>query len=86
MAPGSRHDPSAFGEMIGDLRGPGLMREMQPSFSEENSNTARCLKRKLLPILKPKDGLKDDLPIGYASFFKHAKTAYGCRGMAEGSL
>jgi len=44
ITPGSRHDSSAFGETIGNLRGPGLTLGDAAFLSEEN--IAKYLKRR----------------------------------------
>jgi len=53
-------------------------------FSREN--IAECLRRRLIPLFKPRGELKDQLLTRYAAFFKHAVRTYRYRyrGVAEG--
>lgn len=65
ITPGSCHDSPVFRNLLEQIWGPGLG---DPAFFSEE-NVKRCLGMGIIPVLKPKEGLKDDFLKRYAQFF-----------------
>jgi hypothetical protein len=82
VTPGSRHDSPVLREMLGDIIGPALLLADSAYFSREN--ILLCFSRRIVPVIKPREGIVDPFLRRYAVFYDAALNAYRFRSVAEG--